>query len=146
MGGTAGALVDGATGGLLGGSATLTTGLVGAVSGALGAWKYADEIAQLRIRGLPAGGRELIYGPSRNLNFPFVLLGRSLLHHQMLCRRTHADRSQLDLQGDLLEALDDRQRRRLGQLFAQLRAGKREAESRAELAALICKLCEKHDG
>lgn len=145
LGGGAGMVVDGATGGLLGGLATLTTGAVGAISGGVGARRYADEIARIQVKGIPTGGKLLTFGPSRNLNFPFVLLGRALLHHRLLCHRTHADRSALTLDDALLEQVADRQRRALARLFADVRAGKRVTERRAELGELLLAWCQQHD-
>jgi len=145
IGGGAGMVVDGATGGLLSGLGTLMSGAAGAITGGVGAWRYAEEIAQFRVKGIPTGGKQLTYGPSRNLNFPFVVLGRALLHHKLLCHRTHADRSDLALDADLLEQVDESQRRKLARLFAQIRAGKREEERRAELVALVLAWCHDHD-
>ncbi|MFV0277160.1 MAG: DUF3482 domain-containing protein [Parahaliea sp.] len=145
LGGGAGMVLDGASGGLLGGLGTLVSGAAGAITGGVSAWRYAEEIAQFRIKGIPTGGKQLAYGPSRNLNFPFVLLGRALLHHELLCRRTHADRSQLALGSDLLEQVDEGQRRRLARLFAHIRSGKRMGERRAELGELVLAWCRAHD-
>lgn len=145
LGGATGAVVDTAAGGALLGVVTLASGAAGALSGALGAWRYADEIAAIRVRGIPTGGKELLCGPSNNLNFPFVLLGRALLHHQLLCRRTHADRSRLALEGELLNELQDAERRRLGRIFAHLRSEKRSEENRLKLAALIEVRCVASD-
>ncbi|MBN7798073.1 DUF3482 domain-containing protein [Parahaliea mediterranea] len=145
LGGGAGMVVDGATGGLLGGLATLTSGAVGAISGGVGARRYADEIARIQIKGIPTGGKLLTVGPSRNLNFPFVLLGRALLHHRLLCHRTHADRSALALDEALLEQVDERDRRALARLFADLRAGKRATERRTQLGEMLLAWCQQHD-
>jgi Domain of unknown function (DUF3482)/50S ribosome-binding GTPase len=145
IGGGAGLVVDGVTGGLLGGMATLASGAVGAVSGGVGAWRYADEIARIQVKGIPTGGKLLTYGPSRNINFPFVLLGRSLLHHRLLCHRTHADRSALTLDDALLEQLKESDRRTLARLFADVRAGRRVAERRQELGAMLLDWCRQHD-
>jgi hypothetical protein len=145
IGGGAGMAVDGATGGLLGGMATLATGAVGAVSGGIGAWRSADEIARIQVKGIPTGGKLLTYGPSRNINFPFVLLGRALLHHKLLCHRTHADRSALALDATLLEQVDDRQRHRLARLFSDVRANKRLSERRQQLADMLLDWCREHD-
>ncbi|MFV0477348.1 MAG: DUF3482 domain-containing protein [Parahaliea sp.] len=146
LGGGAGVVVDGATGGLLGGMATLTSGAIGAVSGGIGAWRYADEIAKWHVKGIPTGGKQLVFGPSRNINFPFVLLGRALLHHALLCHRTHADRSALALEGALLDQVDEKDRRRLGRLFADVRNGKKLAERRSEFADMLLRWCQQHDG
>ncbi len=145
IGGGAGLVVEGVTGGLLGGMATLASGAVGAVSGGVGAWRYADEIARIQVKGIPTGGKLLTYGPSRNINFPFVLLGRSLLHHRLLCHRTHADRSALTLDDALLEQVGERERRTLARLFADVRAGRRVAERRQELGEMLLDWCRQHD-
>ncbi len=146
LGGGAGMVVDGATGGLLGGLGTLTSGAIGAVSGGLSAWRYADEIAKWQVKGIPTGGKELVFGPSRNINFPFVLLGRALLHQRLLCERTHADRSTLALETQPLAQLSDKERRVLAKLFAEVRAGKQVAERRAQLTDMLLGWCQQHDG
>jgi hypothetical protein len=43
----------------------------------------------------PLGGMRLRCGPTRNLQFPFVLLNRAVLHHQLVQGRTHAQRGVL---------------------------------------------------
>jgi hypothetical protein len=145
VGGGTGLMIDGATGGLLGGLGTLVTGALGAAGSGIAAMRYASDIGEIRVRGIPTGGKELHYGPARNLNFPFVVLGRALLHHQLLCGRTHADRSTLDLHGQLLADVDDSQRRQFGRLFADLRRSKKITERREQLAALIEQQCLRRD-
>lgn len=145
LGGGAGVVVDGVTGGLLAGLPTLSTSALGAITGSVGAWRYADDIAQFQVKGIPTGGKLLSYGPSKNINFPFVLLGRALLHHKLLCHRTHADRSALSLDNELLQQLEDKERRKLARLFADLRAEKRVVERRAELAEMLLAWCQQHD-
>jgi hypothetical protein len=138
-------MIDGATGGLLGGLGTLVSGALGAAGSSIAAMRYANDIGEIRVRGIPTGGKELHYGPARNLNFPFVVLGRALLHHQLLCSRTHADRSTLNLRGQLLADLDEGLRRQFGRLFADLRRGKKITERREQLAALIEQQCLQRD-
>jgi len=146
VGGGTGVALDAATGGLLGGLGTLIAGTGGAVGGALGAWNYADRIGQWKVQGIPTGGRRLSYGPARNPNFPFVLLGRALLHQRLLCTRTHADRNRLNLDQPLLDWLPDRERRKLARLFADLREGRKAPEQRARLAAMVVDWCRAADG
>jgi hypothetical protein len=140
-GGGAGLAIDAATGGLLGGLGTAISGIGGAVGSAAGAIKYADDIAQFRVRGIPTGGTMLSCGPSKNVNFPFVLLGRALLHHQLLSRRTHAAQDKMDLDKPVLEWMSDRERRKLAQIFEDIRAGKKLAKRRSELADMVLQWC-----
>jgi GTPase Era involved in 16S rRNA processing len=134
LGGGTGLALDGMTAGLTGGLGTLISGTLGAASGGAAALRYADEIAQLRVKGIPSGGKLVSYGPSRNPNFPFVLLGRALLHQQRLCSRTHADRSALQLDTALLADVSDAERRQLARWFAALRQPRSAAAARQALA------------
>ena len=134
-------VADAATGGLLGGLGTLVAGAGGAVSGIWGARKYSDKIGQVKVKGIPTGGNMLSCGPSRNLNFPFVLLGRALLHQRLISTRTHADRNVLDLNQPLLERLNDGERKRLARLFEDIRRDKKPVERRAELGKMVLGWC-----
>ena len=140
-GGGAGMALDAVSGGFLGGLGTVG----GALTGGIGAWRYADRIGQIKVRGLPTGGQLITYGPSKNINFPFVLLGRALLHLFCVCRRTHASRSTMDLKQPLLEHLSDKERRQLGKIFDDIRNRKKTGQRRAQLASMIRGWCESID-
>lgn len=146
VGGTTGMALDVASGGLLGGLGTLVAGAGGAVSGVWGARKYADQIGQIKVKGVPTGGNLLSYGPSQSINFPFVLLGRALLHQRLVSSRTHADRNVLDLDQPLLERLTEKERKRLARLFDDIRNDRKTAERRAELGAMILGWCGDDPG
>jgi hypothetical protein len=141
MGGGAGMMADP----LLGGLGTLMGGAGGALLGGVGAWRYSDSIGEIRVAGIPSGGQRLSIGPSPNLNFPFVLLGRALQHHRALARRTHAHREALDLEGALLEHVGEADRKRLARLFAQIRAGRDVSLRQAELAEIVLRYAESVD-
>ncbi len=96
---------------------------VGALVGGVSAWMGADTIAHTKIMGLPLGGEALAVGPMRNVNFPYVVLRRALLHHKTIEDRTHAHRGPLDLQGQTgeLQVLGAGTRKRLEKVFRKLR-------------------------
>lgn len=144
-GGGAGLALDAASGGLLGGLGTAISGVGGALGSAVGAWKYADDIAQWKVKGVPSGGKILSYGPSRNINFPFVLLGRALHHHRLVCTRTHAVRQKLELGEPVLDWMTDKERRKLAHIFSDIRGGKKPGQRRGELAELILGWCQGID-
>ncbi|MEM8562599.1 MAG: DUF3482 domain-containing protein [Pseudomonadota bacterium] len=146
LGGGSGLAVDAASGGLLGGLGTLVAGAGGAISGLWGVRKYADQIAQIKLQGIPTGGTRLAYGPSQNPNFPFVLLGRALRHHRLVCARTHADRSVLTLDEALLEDLTDSDKKRLGKLFDDLRRGRKVDQRQKELHTMVLQSCRTASG
>ncbi len=145
VGGGAGLAVDAMTGGLLGGLGTLVSGIGGAVVGGAGALRYADDIADIKVKGLPTGGKRLTAGPSTNLNFPFVLLGRALQHHKLLARRTHAHRDVLHLDSALLETIDEGDRKALGRLFTRISRGRQVARQQAELATIVTRSMARAD-
>jgi hypothetical protein len=142
-GGSAGLVLDAGSGGFLGGLGTLVSGAGGALTGGIGAWRYADKIGKMKVKGVPTGGKSITYGPSRNINFPFVLLGRALLHLFSVCKRTHASRIEMDLNQPLLEDLTDKERRQLGKIFDDIRNQKKIAERRAQLTTMIRGWCER---
>ena len=124
---TAGAASGAATGGVvdiaLGGAAILLGVAAGAaIGGALG-WFGAGKLADLKIVDRPLGGTLAQFGPSRNVNFPFVLFGRARVHWGVIERRTHAMRTpvELDTEQESLNPLSGDQRKALERLFSTLR-------------------------
>jgi hypothetical protein len=71
------------------------------------------------------GGYELRVGPITDLNFPWVLLGRALLHARLVAERNHARRESLALDAragaHLGDAIDAERRRALEDVFRRLR-------------------------
>jgi hypothetical protein len=124
---TVGAVGGATTGGVLdvavGGASFLLGAAAGAaIGGALG-WFGAGRLAVLRVIDRPMGGRLASYGPSRNPNFPFVLLGRARYHCSLLAARTHAMRDVLELDVELEDrvSLSGADRRLLAEAFGKIR-------------------------
>jgi len=122
IGAVGGAVTGGAIdAALLGHSFLAGTVIGGVVGGALG-YFTSDKLADVKVLRQPLGGERLCCGPSKNLQFPFVLLGRALLHHRVVAGRTHARRDALDLaRGPEVMAWTDAEKRELGRLFERLR-------------------------
>ncbi|MGH6634590.1 MAG: GTPase/DUF3482 domain-containing protein [Gammaproteobacteria bacterium] len=109
----------------LGGASLMAGAVLGSVIGGTSAWFSAKRIAHVRLFGIPLGGKEARVGPSRNPNFPYVVLGRALFHHACVVSRTHARRDALKL-GEMAEltstkAIPNELRRRLERCFAHAR-------------------------
>jgi hypothetical protein len=134
---TVGAAGGAATGGAIdvavGGASLLVGVAVGAVIGGALGWLGAGRLAELRILDRPLGGRLARYGPSTNLNFPFVLLGRSRFHWLLVAERTHAMRKSLDLARAPADSLplESGARRALEKSFRVLRRPRLAASARA---------------
>lgn len=144
-GGSTGLALDALHLGSLGPLATVISGVGGAVTGATGSWFFADRIGKLKIKGLPSGGQHLTYGPTTNINFPFVLLGRSILYHNLVSTRAHASQKALEVDKQVLDALTEKERKDLTKLFAQIQSGKKARESREALCTKIITWCEAVD-
>ncbi len=89
LGGAAlGAGVDLAVGGMALG---LVTGIAGA-AGALGALWGSRKIAEQGLLGLRFGGEQCSVGPSKEINFLFILLNRALLYYKNTINWAHGRR------------------------------------------------------
>lgn len=135
-GALAGGVVDSA---LLGASFLAGSVIGGVIGGALGYFS-STKLADLKLLRQPMGGVRLRYGPSRNVQFPFVLLNRALLHHRVVAGRTHAQRGAISVQEKVAEPTGSVQlftgsTRDLARVFEQLRRS--ESGSAARAAALV---------
>jgi hypothetical protein len=120
--------------------ASFLTGSVlgGAIGGALGYFS-SDKLADVKLLHQPLGGMRLRYGPTRNLQFPFVLLNRALLHHRLVEERTHAQRGVLKIGYEIghpkRTSLPEGSTREFSRLFSRLQRSEPGTTSRA--AALV---------
>ena len=103
MGGAAtGALVDAH----LGGASLLAGAVLGAGIGASLAWWAAGRLVTIRILNLPLGGKALVAGPTKNPNFPYVVINRARYHRLRIALRTHAMQGELALTADPHETME----------------------------------------
>jgi hypothetical protein len=135
-GAVAGGVIDVAAGGA---SLLLGAGL-GALLGGMGAVFGANRLAKVQVLGAPMGGMQLQVGPITTPNFPWVLLGRALLHHRLVAERNHARREALvvDAISDahLSESIDSDIRKRMARAFKRIRDdGGLSAADRDQLCA-----------
>jgi len=89
-GAISGAVAGGGIDVMLGGASLLLGAGIGAIVGGMGAWLAGDELAKVKVLGQSLGGRTLQVGPVTAPNFPWVLLGRALLHHRVVAERPPA--------------------------------------------------------
>jgi len=141
-GGGTGLAIDALHLGSLGPLGTTISGAGGAVTGAASSWVFADRIGKMSVKGIPSGGKRFTYGPTTNINFPFVILGRGIRHLKLVSMRTHASQQELALDKPILAFLSEKERRTLAKLFARIQSGKKVKESRADLSAMIFGWCE----
>lgn len=145
-----GALGGAATGGALdvalGGASFLMGALIGGGVGAAGAILAANQLVDVKVLEISLGRRKLVAGPTKNRNFPHVVLGRARLHHALVARRAHAFRGALtiDQQADhLLEELAGGARRELEREFERLRKGREVAMGTRQLGEALVPVLER---
>lgn len=141
-GAATGALAGGALDAAVGGASLLLGAGVGAIVGGLGAMLGSSRLAKVRLLGTPLGGHRLIVGPISATNLPWVILGRSLLHHRLVAETNHARRESIVLDASegehLAGSIDAGRRRQLERLFQRIREqGGLSSEQRGELISQI---------
>lgn len=136
VGAVGGALVGGIADAALLGASFLTGSILGGVVGGALGYFSSDKLAEIRILKQPLGGQRLRCGPTRNLQFPFVLLNRSRLHQALVAGRTHAQRGILEVDTrnqaaqNLVEPMADGTKRELARQFDRIRRTEPGAERR----------------
>ena len=145
VGAAGGAATGGAIDAAVGGVSLLAGVAVGSVIGGALGWVGAGRLAELRVLDRPLGGRLARYGPSTNLNFPFVLLGRARFHWLLVAERTHAMRKSLDLAREPADSLPlaSGARKALEKSFRILRRPRLAASARADALAALADRIEE---
>ena len=113
---------------------------IGAVVGGALGWLGADKLADVKLISRPLGGQLLKCGPTKNPNFPFVLLGRARHHHTLVAGRTHAQRGALVMDADqagAMNPLSDTQRKALSAAFKRVAKAGDDAEALARARAAV---------
>lgn len=143
-GGAAGAAIDIGTAGLTHGFGTV----IGALTGAGGAFFKGDSLPELKItdQGVTFDGdrrKALIMGPPESDNFAWVLLDRVLHHYQEIVTRSHGRRDvgTIDCEGEGWVRKFGRERRTLIQkwVIGQLKGAERsfDADVFRELVSVL---------
>jgi hypothetical protein len=94
-GAASGALAGGVIDAAVGGASLFLGAGIGALLGGMGVVFGANRLAKVQVLGAPMGGMQMQVGPISNANFPWVMLGRALLHHRLIAERNHARREAL---------------------------------------------------
>ena len=148
LGLVSGAAVGGMIDAAVGGASLLLGALVGGGIGAATSLLAADRLVEIKLLNMPLGHKQLVVGPTRNINFPHIVFGRARLHHALISRRTHAERGSLTLDEtlqSLLRPLQDQERKELERLFGRLRSGNAGISEREQLAGVISAIFARDD-
>lgn len=145
LGAVGGAVAGGVVDASLMGASFLTGTVLGGIAGGAAGYFSAGKLADVKVLSRPLGGLRLRCGPTRNVQFPFVLLGRARLHYALVSARTHAQRQALVVEGGTpVPALGEAEKRTLAALFKRLGrrpgSGERRAQDLQTLAETIAAL------
>lgn len=128
-GASAGAITGAGVDLLFAGSTFFTASIIGGIIGGIGAKFGFNNLYEIEIiGGRTIGKRELAIGPMKNLNFPYILLGRALYHASTIAKRSHALRNKIELNKEdeffMDKIIDLDSRKILEEIHVQLRKGK----------------------
>lgn len=137
----AGALLGGAVDVAVGGASFLLGAAIGSAVGFVGSRLAWDRLVEVRVMGQSLGGRLLQIGPMTNPRFPWVVLDRAMLYHEVVANRAHAKRDAIELatadeQAGRVAKLPADVRNRLEALFTRLRKGP-SPEAKAQIREQI---------
>ena len=127
-GAVGGAMVGGGVDLLLGGASLFLGSALGAAVGAASAWFGGGTLAEVTLSEQGTlGGVRVTVGPVKNVNFPYVALGRALHHQRLVALRTHAQRDPLNIDPEQaarwVAELHEQPRKELERCFSALRDG-----------------------
>ena len=132
----------------VGGASLLLGALLGGGIGAATTLLAADRLVEIKLLNMPLGHKQLIAGPTRNINFPHIVFGRARLHHALISRRTHAERGSLTLDEtlhSLVRPLQDTERKELEKVFGRLRSSNASVTDRETLAGIVSAIFARDD-
>lgn len=146
-GGVTGALAGGSLDLAVGGTSFMLGSLIGATVGSVSAWLGGEQLAKLRLLGTTLGGQVAQVGPVARANFPWVLLGRAIVHLRLVSERNHALRTAFvnelmaeEVEGTVFNELGSELRRELTVGFSRLKQGSVSAQAHKQLASAIQRL------
>ena len=134
-GASAGAITGAGVDLMFAGHTLFMASLIGGVMGGIGARMGFDNLYSVEILGQNLGKRELSIGPMKNLNFPYILLGRAIYHASIIAKRSHAVRDSFTLEDEEFfteQIINGDMRKKLEKVHVQLRKGEEVKENLLE--------------
>lgn len=110
---------------MLGGASLLLGSGIGALIGGVSALFGSEKIGKMKVLGKTLSDRNLNVGPVRDVNLPYILLSRALMHHQLVSERNHALREALVIKVEstqhISQNIPDDTKKQLDKIFAATR-------------------------
>lgn len=110
---------------MLGGASLLLGSGIGAVIGGVSALFGSEKIGKMKILGKTLTDRNLNVGPVKDVNLPYILLSRALMHHQLVSERNHALREALVIEAEatqhISQNIPEEAKKKLDRIFSNTR-------------------------
>ena len=110
---------------MLGGASLLLGSGIGALIGGVSALFGSEKIGKMKVLGKTLSDRNLNVGPVKDVNLPYILLSRALMHHQLVSERNHAIREALVIEAEstqhISQNIPDNTKKQLDKIFAATR-------------------------
>ena len=110
---------------MLGGASLLLGSSIGALIGGVTALFGSDKIGKLKVLGKSLSDRNLNVGPVKDVNLPYILLSRALIHHQLVSERNHALREALVIETEsaqyISQNIPEETKKQLDKIFSAIR-------------------------
>jgi len=133
---------------MLGGASLLLGSGIGALIGGATALFGSDKIGKLKVLGKTLSDRNLNVGPVKDVNLPFILLSRALMHHQLVSERNHALREALVIEAEntqyISQNIPEDTKKKLDRIFSNTRQRGYDSGSKS-LRELVEKLLIKNN-
>jgi GTPase Era involved in 16S rRNA processing len=110
---------------MLGGASLLLGSGIGAFIGGVSALFGSEKIGKIKVLGKTLTDRNLNVGPVKDVNLPYILLSRALMHHQLVSERNHALREALVIEVEgaqhISQNIPDNSKKQLDKIFSATR-------------------------
>ncbi len=109
---------------IVGGASLMLGAGLGALIGGASALFGSEKLGKLNVLGKNLSDRSISVG-LKDVNLPFVLLNRAVLHHKLVSERNHALREALVIEAEstkhIAENIPDKTRNQLNKIFTTIR-------------------------
>ncbi len=110
---------------MLGGASLLLGSSIGALIGGVSALFGSEKLGKVKVLGKTLTDRNLNVGPVKDVNLPYILLSRALMHHQLVSERNHAIREALVMEAEsaqhISQNIPDETKKQLDKIFSTIR-------------------------
>ncbi len=118
---------------MVGGTSLMLGAGLGALIGGASALFGSEKVGKHKMLGKLLSDRTISVGPIKDVNFPWVILSRAILHHQLISERNHALREALVISTEASQQVSEKipkeMRSQLSKIFASIKQSGHDSNS-----------------